>query len=133
MSKIRICDCCGKKVKDGEYNIVKIEGEKDRLDLCESCIADLKSGNKNTVKFIIKEYHPYPYLPMIEYPEPYSAIGCGKHFALGALYNIRGKPETRIMKALKTSAFFDPFVREPFMIEVLEYEENEKDELEADV
>lgn len=54
------------------------------------------------------------------YKDGFTAVGHGYQFALGSLYETFNSgllPRVRITKALAASAYFDPFVREPFVIE----------------
>lgn len=51
--------------------------------------------------------------------ENYTAVGSGRPYALGSLYEtskVQMTPEERIQKALECSSFFCPDVREPFII-----------------
>lgn len=46
------------------------------------------------------------------------AIGCGEKYALGNLYDSRGTPRARIIRALNAAAHCNAGVRAPFHIEV---------------
>ncbi|KKM93710.1 hypothetical protein LCGC14_1205560 [marine sediment metagenome] len=52
--------------------------------------------------------------------DDYDALGCGASYALGSLYGTsRLSPKNRILKALKTAAYFSAGVREPFNVVTL--------------
>ncbi len=57
---------------------------------------------------------------VVEYQEPYAAIGSGEAYALGVLYALKHlDPKDRIMAALYTAAHFTPTVCGPFVVERL--------------
>jgi ATP-dependent protease HslVU (ClpYQ) peptidase subunit len=45
-----------------------------------------------------------------------AAVGCGDHLALGALYCARGKPRTRVRRALEAAVLHSAGVAPPFRI-----------------
>jgi ATP-dependent protease HslVU (ClpYQ) peptidase subunit len=53
--------------------------------------------------------------------EGYAAIGSGTKYALGSLHSTGGDPRRRLLKALRSAAYFNAYVRQPFTIlELLE-------------
>lgn len=57
-----------------------------------------------------------------EYSEPYNAVGCGAHYALGACHALAAEiddPSRLIERALETAEHFSAGVRAPFIIETL--------------
>ncbi len=51
-----------------------------------------------------------------EHPEPFSAIGCGYPYALGALETVKGTPRQRITRALEVAEKYSAGVRRPFHV-----------------
>jgi ATP-dependent protease HslVU (ClpYQ) peptidase subunit len=55
-----------------------------------------------------------------EFSRGYHAIGCGAHYALGALYSSAGQPaDSRVLGALATAEHFSGGVRAPFHLDSL--------------
>ncbi len=87
--------------------------EKDKIETTDSRIL---VGYRGRLFIISSNF------AIIEDSNEYLAIGGADEVALGSLYTTRGMsvPEFRIQEALRAAAHFNPYVSEPFTIEVLE-------------
>lgn len=98
---------------------------KDTMDECGGLLPPIEDTGENmgsifVVSFKGKLYEVQGDFQYAEFEDDYTAIGAGKQFALGSLYETQKDysitPKIRVIKALECSAYFSPFVRPPFIV-----------------
>lgn len=79
-----------------------------------------ETGGEFLIGFSGSLYHIFSDFQVAEMHLPYTACGCGDHYALGSLASTEGmKPRDRVLKALKVAGEFSNGIRAPYRLKVL--------------
>lgn len=105
--------------------MVAVFAEQVRNALKNAGFTKVENNQEEAGHFLVgyrgRLYHISGEFSVLEYRDPYAAVGCGADFALAAMHNLGDlPPKARIERALRTAAHFSNGVVGPFYVEVLE-------------
>ncbi|MBZ9943473.1 hypothetical protein LB533_20515 [Mesorhizobium sp. BR1-1-13] len=93
----------------------------DFVDAAKSCLeaGGYTAGGNFLVGYAGRLFEIQDDWQVSETIDRYMAVGCGDKYALGNLYDSKGAPKSRIIKALNAAAHCNAGVRAPFFVEMV--------------